>query len=57
MKLHYPICGTLLKNFVIAYEDPVSTGYEAHCDECNKPVSVEDRTAHEQEGTVKIILS
>lgn len=56
MKLHCPVCGTLLKDFIVITCDSMSTWYDTYCETCNKIVSVEDRRAYEQEGITEIIL-
>lgn len=54
-KLHCPICGILLINYVITYIDSISTGYEVTCQGCGKSVSIENRLTYELEGIEEFV--
>lgn len=51
-----PKCGHKNSYYLPSYQDGVSTGHNITCKGCSTDITIEDRTAYEQEGTVTITL-
>ena len=57
MEVFCPGCGQTIKCKSVGGIPGISVYfYEGKCDECEKPVFVEDRASYEQEGAVEIIF-
>lgn len=51
-----PGCGQAVKCKREGGVPGVSVYYDGTCDECEKPVLVEDRASYEQEGVIEVVF-